>query len=80
MILFLLAAAVSGAVAAALFGFFFMRSSKNMPKEWRQWKTEILWQINGFTSLFEDHLLRRTNVVGKLYFYFYSFCRIIDVY
>lgn len=66
-------AAVGGVVVAALFGFFFMRSSKNMPKEWRQWRTEIQWQINGFTSLVEDHLLRRTNVVGKIYVYFNRF-------
>lgn len=67
MIVFLFSVVVVGALAAIVFGFVFMRSSKKMPSEWRQFKTEVLWQINGFSSLIEDHVMRRSNKVGTFF-------------
>lgn len=60
MILFLL---LSGLGFAA---FYVGRSSKQMPKNWRQFKSEILWQYLGVRGLIEDYYLRKYNRVGEL--------------
>lgn len=41
------------------------RSSKEMPKNWRQLKSEILWQYLGVRGLIEDYYLRNCNRVGE---------------
>lgn len=45
--------------------FYVGRSSKEMPKNWRQLKSEILWQYLGMRGLIEDYYLRKYNRVGK---------------
>lgn len=57
MILFLLLSALGFAA------FYVGRSSKQMPKNWRQFKSEILWQYLGVRGLIEDYYLRKYNRV-----------------
>lgn len=45
--------------------FYLGRSSKEMPKTWRQLKSEILWQYLGVRGLIEDYYLRKYNRVGE---------------
>lgn len=45
--------------------FYMGRSSKEMPKSWRQFKSEILWQYLGVRGLIEDYYLRKNNHVGE---------------
>ncbi|XP_055594098.1 dehydrogenase/reductase SDR family member on chromosome X [Uranotaenia lowii] len=50
----------------AIFGvliFFFMKSSKEMPKNWSQFVSELRVQQCGFVGISEDILLRRSNKV-----------------
>lgn len=44
--------------------FYCSRSSKEMPKNWRQFRSEILWQYLGVRGLIEDYVLRKYNRVG----------------
>lgn len=46
-----------------------------MPKNWRQFKSEILWQYLGVRGLIEDYYLRKYNRVGK----HHNFCTFIIV-
>ena len=65
MILLLLVAGTFPLVALAL-SFYFLRTSKEMPKDLREWKIEISMQIGGTVALVEDILLRGKNKVGEL--------------
>uniref|UniRef100_A0A8D8APK7 Dehydrogenase/reductase SDR family member on chromosome X n=1 Tax=Culex pipiens TaxID=7175 RepID=A0A8D8APK7_CULPI len=57
--------AVAGGVTAlvGLLIFFFMKSSKEMPRNWAQLVTELKMQQCGFLALLEDAFLRRSNRV-----------------
>lgn len=67
MILFLLLSALGFAA------FYVGRSSKQMPKNWRQFKSEILWQYLGVRGLIEDYYLRKHNRVGELLTFYLFF-------
>lgn len=45
--------------------FYLTRSSKEWPKTWSQFRSEILWQYLGIRGLIEDCVLRRYNRVSK---------------
>lgn len=60
----LVAVAVGGLVFAVLI-FFFMKSSKDLPKNWSQLVSEVRVQACGFIGIVEDIVLRRKNKVGK---------------
>lgn len=45
--------------------FYLSRSSKEMPKNWSQLRSEILWQYLGVRGLIEDYVLRKYNRVGE---------------
>lgn len=45
--------------------FYLARSSKEMPKNWSQFRSEMLWQYLGVRGLIEDYILRKYNRVGK---------------
>lgn len=45
--------------------FYLGRSSKEMPKNWRQFKSEMMWQYLGVRGLIEDYYLRKHNRVGE---------------
>lgn len=44
-------------------GFYFFRSSKEMPKTWYEWKTELSIQRIGVTGLIQDAMLKDRNKV-----------------
>lgn len=50
--------------ALGFVAFYLGRSSKEMPKNWRQLRSEILWQYLGVRGLIEDYYLRKYNRVG----------------
>lgn len=52
-------------VGLTFVAFYFTKSSKEMPKNWRQFKSEILWQYLGVRGLIEDYWLRKYNRVGR---------------
>lgn len=52
-------------VLLAFAGFYFTRSSKSMPKNFLELKTEIQWQAMGIYGLAEDFIMRSKNKVGK---------------
>lgn len=66
MLVLVLGTLVATLLAAFLFGFFFMRSSKNLPASFSQLYAEVLWQISGFVSMVEDHVLKHKNHTGEL--------------
>uniref|UniRef100_A0A182W1V0 Uncharacterized protein n=1 Tax=Anopheles minimus TaxID=112268 RepID=A0A182W1V0_9DIPT len=43
--------------------FFFMKSSKEMPKNWTQFVCEVRMQICGFQALLDDFIMRPRNKV-----------------
>lgn len=49
----------------AFLAFYFLRSSKEMPKNWRAFVVEMKIQANGTLGLIEDIVLRYRNKVGK---------------
>lgn len=51
-------------LAIAVMIFFFMKSSKEMPKNWTQFVAELSVQQCGFVGIVEDILLRGTNKVA----------------
>lgn len=53
-------------VLMAIMAFYFLRSSKDMPKNWRELVIELKMQACGAQGLGEDILLRFRNKVGKL--------------
>lgn len=52
-------------VLIVFLAFYLSRSSKEMPKNWSQFRSEILWQYLGVRGLIEDYVLRKYNRVGK---------------
>lgn len=52
-------------VAVALVVFYFLRSSKEMPKNWREFKLELKIQASGTQGLAEDTVMRIKNKVGE---------------
>lgn len=52
-------------LALAFAAFYLSRSSKEMPKNWRQFKSELLWQYLGIRGLIEDFMLRRNNRISE---------------
>lgn len=49
-------------IIAAL-GFYFCKSSKNLPKGWYEWRTELRLQAAGFAGVVQDYVLRDKNHV-----------------
>ena len=45
--------------------FFFLRTSKDMPKNWEEFVIEFKMQASGAQALMEDTFLRYKNKVGK---------------
>lgn len=58
--------AVSG-VAAISAAFYFFKTSKEMPKTWYEWKTELRFQYIGIVGLTQDHFFRYRNKVGACF-------------
>lgn len=56
---------VGVALAIAVLIFFFMKSSKEMPKNWSQFVSELKVQHCGFVGIMEDLFLRGANKVSK---------------
>ena len=52
-------------IAVAFLCFYFLRSSKEMPKNWRALLVELKIQASGAIGLGEDTVLRFRNKVGK---------------
>lgn len=52
-------------IAVAFLAFYFLRSSKEMPKNWKSFVVELKIQGNGTIGLIEDMLLRYKNKVGE---------------
>lgn len=52
-------------VAVVFFVFYFLRSSKEMPKTWREFVLEMKMQASGTQGLAEDSFMRFRNRVGK---------------
>ena len=46
-------------------GFYFFKSSKEMPKNWYEWKTEFRLQYVGITGLVQDIILKERNHIGE---------------
>lgn len=64
-----------GAVAFAIF--YFMKSSKEMPKNMKELWIELQVQHSGTQGLIEDLLFRTRNKVGEWFYtfvYFYTSC------
>lgn len=53
-------------VAVAFLVFYFLRSSKEMPKNYRELVLELKIQASGTQGLIEDTLMRFWNRVGEL--------------
>lgn len=64
--MFLIALAVF--VVLLFIAFFFLRTQKDMPKNWEEFVIEFKMQVGGTQALIEDTFLRYKNKVGK-YFY-----------
>lgn len=56
---------VAVVLAIAVLIFFFMKSSKEMPKNWSQFVSEMKVQQCGFVGIVEDILLRGSNKVSE---------------
>lgn len=71
--LFFLAVYVGPIVVAgvSLALLYFMKSSKEMPKNWDEFLTEAWFQYHGIRGLAEDKLNSRYNVVGECTFTFH---------
>lgn len=52
-------------VAVAFLAFYFLRSSKEMPKNWREFVLELKMQASGTQGLVEDTFMRLLNKVGE---------------
>uniref|UniRef100_A0A182FWA3 Uncharacterized protein n=1 Tax=Anopheles albimanus TaxID=7167 RepID=A0A182FWA3_ANOAL len=52
-------------VALVLAISFFMKSSKEMPKNWSQFMCEVRMQICGFQAILEDCFMRSRNRVAR---------------
>lgn len=52
-------------VAVVFFVFYFLRSSKEMPKNWREFVLEMKIQASGTQGLAEDTFMRLRNRVGE---------------
>lgn len=52
-------------VAVIFLVFYFLRSSKEMPKNWREFVLELKIQASGTQGLTEDTLMRFRNKVGE---------------
>lgn len=52
-------------MAAVFFLFYFLRSSKEMPKNWREFVLELKIQASGTQGLAEDTFMRLWNKVGE---------------
>ena len=50
----------------ALLAFYFLRSSKEMPKNWKEFVIELKIQSSGTQGLVEDTIMRFKNKVGEL--------------
>lgn len=53
-------------IAAIFLVFYFLRSSKEMPKNWREFVVELKIQASGTQGLTEDTIMRYWNKVGEL--------------
>jgi hypothetical protein len=53
-------------IAAVFLVFYFLRSSKEMPKNWREFVIELKIQASGTQGLAEDTIMRYWNKVGEL--------------
>ena len=62
--MFLIALAVL--VVILFVTFFFLRTQKDMPKNWDEFVIEFKMQAGGTQALIEDTFLRYKNKVGKL--------------
>lgn len=63
--LFLLAASLVPLGALGVV-FFFLRTSKDMPKNYKEFKIEVNMQIGGAVALVEDMILRFKNKTGRI--------------
>ena len=52
-------------VLGLLFMFFFLRSSKEMPKTWKELELELKFQFHGLIGYYEDVLTSFKNKVGE---------------
>lgn len=52
-------------IAVVFFVFYFLRSSKEMPKNWREFVLELKIQASGTQGLAEDTFMRPWNKVGE---------------
>lgn len=52
-------------VAVLFFVYYFLRSTKEMPKNWREFVVELKIQGSGAQGLLEDTVMRFHNKVGK---------------
>lgn len=52
-------------LAFAIFILYYMRSSKDTPKNWRELVVEARFQIHGVAGFLEDIFMRCFNKVGK---------------
>lgn len=52
-------------VAVVFLVFYFLRSSKEMPKNWREFVLELKIQASGTQGLTEDTIMRFRNKVGE---------------
>jgi hypothetical protein len=54
-------------IAAVFLVFYFLRSSKEMPKNWREFVLELKIQASGTQGITEDTIMRLWNKVGELF-------------
>lgn len=54
-------------VAVVFLVFYFLRSSKEMPKNWREFIVEMKIQMSGTQGLAEDTIMRFRNRVGETF-------------
>lgn len=53
----------------ALLGFWFSRTTKELPRTWPEWKMEFTYQYIGMVALIDDFLRKPYDKVGKFLLY-----------
>ena len=56
-------------VAVLFLVFYLLRSTKEMPKNWKEFVLEVKMQASGTQGLAEDLIMRYWNKVGEFYFF-----------
>lgn len=56
---------IAGVAIAIGAAFYFFKTSKEMPKNWYEWKTELRFQYIGMVGLSQDYFYKCRNKVGR---------------